>query len=126
MEKNIYIGAGSDLGVHINGASLGPKTILNKLNKRNILLEQDKNIIKSQDKLDLRKNFNELNKFNQELYNTIKKENKFCITIGGDHSIAIARGLASLEKYENLGLIWIDSHLDYNTFKTTITAVISS
>lgn len=121
MKKNIYIGAGSDLGVHINGASLGAKTILNKLNKKNILLEQDKNIIKSQDKLDLRKNFQELNKFNQELYNIIKKENDFCITIGGDHSIAIPSGLASLKKHKNLGLIWIDSHLDYNTFKTTIT-----
>ena len=32
MKKTILIGAGSDLGVHIDGASLGPKTILNKLN----------------------------------------------------------------------------------------------
>jgi len=43
------------------------------------------------------------------------------LMVGGDHSTAIASGLASLEKHKNLGLIWIDSHLDYNTFDTTIT-----
>jgi len=121
MTKTILIGAGSDLGVHIDGAKLGPKTIINKLNLKNIILEIDNNIIKSKDKNDLKKNIIELNKFNEKLYKVIKNENKFCITIGGDHSIAIASGLASLEKNKNLGLIWIDSHLDYNTFQTTIT-----
>lgn len=121
MTKTTLIGAGCDLGVHINGASLGPQKILNKLNKKNILLNQDKNIKKSYKKDDLKKNIDSLNDFNKKLYNTIKKENKFCLTIGGDHSIAIASGLASLEKHDNLGLIWIDSHLDYNTFNTTIT-----
>ena len=55
------------------------------------------------------------------MYNQIVKENNFCITIGGDHSIAIASGFASLKKHHNLGIIWIDAHLDYNTFETTIT-----
>ena len=121
MTKTTLIGAGSDLGVHINGANLGPKVILNKINKKSILIEQDKNIVKSLDKNDLKKNIASLNKLNEKLYSIIKNENSFCITIGGDHSVAIASGLASLKKYDNLGLIWIDSHLDYNTFKTTIT-----
>lgn len=121
MTKTILIGAGSDLGVHIDGTRLGPKAIINKLNIKNTILEIDNNIIKSKDKNDLKKNLDELNNFNEKLYNVIKNENKFCITIGGDHSIAIASGLASLEKNNNLGLIWIDSHLDYNTFQTTIT-----
>lgn len=121
MKKYTLIGAGSDLGVHVDGAKLGPKVILDKLNKKKILLEQDKNIIKSQDKNDLRKNLDELNKFNKELYEIIKNEDNFCLTIGGDHSISIASSLASIKKHDNLGLIWIDSHLDYNTFKTTIT-----
>lgn len=121
MQKTTFIGAGLDLGVHIDGARLGPRTILKKLNFNHILLEQKENIIKSHDELDLKKNLEELNNFNKELYTTIKKENRFCLTIGGDHSIAIASSLASLKKHGNLGIIWIDSHLDYNTFKTTIT-----
>ncbi len=121
MKKNLLIGAGSDLGVNIDGASLGAKTILNCLNKDIILFEQDKNIKKSQDKNDLKKNLQEVNEFNQKIYDFLKEKKEFCLTIGGDHSIAIASGLASLKKSPNLGLIWIDSHLDYNTFETTIT-----
>ncbi len=119
--KKILIGAGSDLGVHIDGASLGPEVILKKKNLKKVLFKQDKNIKKSKTKNDLKKNLVDLNQFNETLYNFLKKEKNFCITIGGDHSIAIASGLASLKKEENLGIIWIDSHLDYNTFATTIT-----
>ena len=120
--KNItLIGAGSDLGVHIDGAHLAPKEIIKNFENKNILLEQDKNIIKSHDKNDLKKNIIEVNKFNKELYNIIINQKNFCITIGGDHSIAISSGLASLKKHKNMGLIWIDAHLDYNTFQTTIT-----
>ena len=120
MKKISFYGAGSDLGVHIDGASLGPKELIkNKTNKK--IFEQDINYKKSLNKNDLKKNLNEVNKFNKELYNSIVKDNNFCITVGGDHSIAIASGFASIKKHENLGLIWIDAHLDYNTFETTIT-----
>ena len=122
--KNItIIGAGSDLGVHIDWARFGPEKIIHNQvdNYKTILLKQDDNIIKSTDKSDLKKNLVEVNKFNKNLYNTIVNENNFCITLGGDHSIAIASALASLKKHENLGIIWIDAHLDYNTFDTTIT-----
>lgn len=123
MEKNMIIGAGSDLGVHIDGSRFGPKKIIENLNLNvnSIILEQDNNIKKSIDSKDLKKNLNEVNEFNKKLYETIIKQNNFCITLGGDHSIAIASALASLKKHNNLGLIWIDAHLDYNTFKTTIT-----
>ena len=119
--KKILIGAGSDLGVHIDGASLGPEVILKKKNLKKVLFKQDKNIKKSKTKNDLKKNLVGLNQFNETLYNFLKKEKNFCITVGGDHSIAIASALASLKKEKNLGIIWIDSHLDYNTFATTIT-----
>ena len=119
--KKILIGAGSDLGVHIDGASLGPEVILKKKNLKKVLFKQNKNIKKSKTKNDLKKNLVDLNQFNETLYNFLKKEKNFCITIGGDHSIAIASALASLKKEKNIGIIWIDSHLDYNTFATTIT-----
>ena len=124
MKKITIIGAGSDLGVHIDGARLGPEKIIPNLvdkNYKTILFKQDDNIIKSRDKTDLRKNEAEINKFNEQIYNAISKEDNFCITLGGDHSIAIASGLASIKKHNNLGVIWIDAHLDYNTFETTIT-----
>ena len=121
MKKITLIGAGSDLGVHIDGAKLGPKIILENQKEKKFLLEQDKNIKKELDVNNLRKNLKEVNKFNNNLYNKILLEDNFCITIGGDHSIAIASAFASLKKHPNLGLIWIDAHLDYNTFKTTIT-----
>ena len=123
MKNVTIIGAGSDLGVHIDGARFGPKKILDNVsnNHKKILLEQDTNIIKSQDKLDLRKNEDKVNSFNKKLYDVITKENNFFFFFGGDHSIAIASGLASLKKHKNLGIIWIDAHLDYNTWETTIT-----
>ncbi|MFC6347775.1 arginase [Vagococcus carniphilus] len=37
------------------------------------------------------------------------------ILIGGDHSIAIASGVHSLENYDNLGVVWVDAHADINT-----------
>ena len=39
--------------------------------------------------------------------------------IGGDHSIAIASALASIKTKDRLGIIWVDTHPDFNTFKTT-------
>jgi len=48
----------------------------------------------------------------------------FPINIGGDHSCAIGMwsGIAAAKRAEgNIGLIWIDAHLDAHTFETTPT-----
>lgn len=126
MKINI-INACSDLGVDVNGAQDGPLLISEKLksdkiqNKITIVKNECK---KSKDELDLRKNLKEVNEFNNKLFNEVSrtiKNNLFPITIGGDHSIAIGSALGSLNLNKNLGIIWIDAHLDYNTFETTIT-----
>jgi len=122
------INACSDLGVHINGSNKGPKYISEYFNNNKSInkiytIEKD-NINKSLNEMDKEKNLIYVNKFNKELYNVVLdsiSNNQFPITIGGDHSITIASALASISKYNNLGLIWIDSHGDYNNFKTTIT-----
>ncbi len=126
MKINI-INACSDLGVTVDGASLGPTLLSKNLNnnKINDIITINKiNCVKSKDENDLKKNLKYVNEFNLKLYNnvlnTIKSE-LFPLTIGGDHSIAIASALASQKMNENLGIIWIDAHLDYNTFETTIT-----
>lgn len=130
--KCIIFGAGSDLGVHIDGASLGPIQLMNDLksffNGQTILLKQDDAIIKSKNLSDRRKNEYEIDKFNTKLYNTIlenTKEECFPITIGGDHSVSVASALASVKKNENIGIIWISSHADYNTFQTTVSGNIN-
>ena len=126
--RTMIFGAGTDLGVHIDGASLGPVQLMNDLKAfykgESMLFEQDKEIIKSRNLSDRRKNEYEIEKFNTNLYKNIVekiKEDYFPIMIGGDHSAAIASALASAKVNVDVGLIWIDAHTDYNTFETTVT-----
>lgn len=62
---------------------------------------------------------------NQELAKktaNLCKEQKQFVALGGDHSMAIGTwsGVSdALAKEGPLGLIWIDAHLDSNTFNTT-------
>ena len=126
--RTMIFGAGTDLGVHIDGANLGPVQLLNDIKSfyqgETFLLERDKDIIKSRNLSDRRKNEYEIEKFNSKLYKTMVekiKEEYFPIMIGGDHSAAIPSALASAKVNIDVGMIWIDAHPDYNTFETTIT-----
>ena len=126
--RTMIFGAGTDLGVHIDGASLGPKQLMNDINSfykgESMLFEQDKDIIKSRNLSDRRKNEYEIEKFNTNLYKNMVekiKEEYFPIMIGGDHSAAVASALASAKVNVDIGIIWIDAHTDYNTFETTVT-----
>ena len=115
------INANTDLGVHIDGANLGPKTLTKDLEINKIDIDKD-NIIKSKDKFDLKKNLDSVNNFTKKVFNTeleILSNNDFPILIGGDHSAAIGSALASQKHYNNIGIIWIDAHGDYNTFEST-------
>lgn len=126
--KTFIFGAGSDLGVHIDGAHLGPVQLLNDLKSfytgESLLQVQDENIIKSRNLSDRRKNEYDVDKFNTTLYNSIvekMQQEYFPILIGGDHSVAVASALASAKIHSDIGIIWIDAHSDYNTFETTVT-----
>ena len=125
--KTFIVGAGSDLGVHIDGAHLGPIQLMNDLQGfykgESYQQVQPEDIIKSRNLSDLRKNEYEIDQFNTKLYQEIVKKEKegyFPITIGGDHSIAVASALASAKVHDNIGIIWFDAHTDYNTFETTV------
>lgn len=124
--KTILIGAGSDLGVHVDGARLGARRLITDLTsfyeKESVIIEQDLSIIKSRSLADKRKNDIEIVKFNKNLYDIelqYLENGYFPITIGGDASIAVAPILASAKKYENVGLIWFSGHSNYDTFETT-------
>lgn len=126
--RTMIFGAGSDLGVHIDGANLGPVQLMNDLKAfykgESMMFQKDDNIIKSRNLSDRRKNEYEVEKFNTELYKNMVekiKEEYFPILIGGDHSVAIASALASTKVNIDVGMIWIDAHTDYNTFETTVT-----
>ena len=115
------INANTDLGVHVDGANLGPK-LLTKGIKNKIINVDKKNIIKSKDKNDLKKNLNEVNNFTKEIFDktlNILNSDDFPLLIGGDHSAVIGSALASQKYHNNIGIIWIDAHGDYNTFETT-------
>lgn len=126
--KTILIGAGSDLGVHIDGAKFGPSALIKDIKGsykgETILEEQDPNYIKSRNLSDKRKNEDEIDKFNTRLYkieSDALEKGYFPITLGGDHAIAVASALTDADyEDEDMGLIWIDAHTDYNTFETTV------
>lgn len=125
--KTIVIGAGSDLGIHIDGASLGPKHLISDLkgfyNGEIISLTQDASIIKVRTPADLRKNLLELEKFNAQVYNEVTaymRNDYFPITIGGDHSISTASSLAATNVKKNIGLILLSANTNFNTFETTV------
>lgn len=127
MKKYDVINACCDLGVSVAGAEEGPTAICQLITKDNIdtiTTVKKKNVSKSNDPEDLRKNEKWVNKFNKKLFKEVKrtcKNKKIPITLGGDHSIAIGSALASQAIHEHLGIIWIDAHADYNTFETTHT-----
>ena len=126
--RPMIFGAGTDLGVHIDGAQLGPVQVMNDLKSfykgESVLFERDKDIIKSRNLSDRRKNEYEIEKFNSNLYKSMVekiKEEYFPIMLGGDHSAAIASVLASAKVNVDIGVVWIDAHTDYNTFESTVT-----
>ncbi len=120
------IEAGSDLGVNVEGAEKGPRVITQSIKDDKIAIYKVKknNVKKEYGVSNKKKNLKAVNEFNSKLYVQVTKtleKGKIPVTIGGDHSIAIASALASINKYNNLGIIWFDAHGDFNTFDTTIT-----
>ena len=123
----IIIGAESDLGVHIDGASVGPVQLINDIKTfyegEIIEFKQDSNIIKSRNLSDRRKNEYELDKYNTNLYNNIVEkmndDNNFIITIGGDETVSIPSSLALKEVKKDVGLIYFTGASLFDTFETT-------
>lgn len=121
MKEINFISACSDLGVHVCGSEKGPTVLTPNFNIKNYILEKDE-INKSLDPNDLRKNEKHINNFTKKVFDTalnILNDNKTPLLIGGDHSTVIGSALASQQYHNNIGIIWVDAHGDYNTFETT-------
>lgn len=50
----------------------------------------------------------------------IAARNQFCLTLGGDHSIALGTISGMLAAHPDLSVIWVDAHADINTPQTSM------
>lgn len=79
---------------------------------RHFLRYKNKNITKIRSQNCLFKNLTNLYDANMCYTNPI-------LNIGGDHSMSIATVAASLNKYKNLKVVWIDAHPDLNSYSAS-------
>ncbi len=66
----------------------------------------------------------EINDANDKLFSFVDlshKKGDFPIILGGDHCIAAGSVSASIENFNDIGIIWIDAHGDFNDEKITPT-----
>ena len=134
MKKNVIriIGVPIDLGAGRRGVDMGPSAIRNAgLNERLQRLGWDVEdfgnievpVPEAREIKDKRlKYLPEIVKVNEQLYLMVSeamKEGVIPLILGGDHSLGIGSlaGLASDER--RFGLIWFDTHGDYNSLDTT-------
>ncbi|MFT6746855.1 MAG: arginase [Glaciecola sp.] len=125
--KNIIsiLGAASDLGANRAGARMGPDAIrIAGLHRK--LKQLDYQITDSGNIPVPLRNFGSEGAYNYlieiaDINNTIFEHcyqalqgKKIPLTLGGDHSIAMATVAASAKHFDNLGVIWIDTHADMN------------
>ncbi len=49
----------------------------------------------------------------------VLQSGRFCLTLGGDHSIAMGTVSGAAAVHRDLGVLWVDAHADLNTALTT-------
>ena len=54
-----------------------------------------------------------------EILTSVHASSRLPVTIGGDHSLALATLTATLRHHPDAGILWIDAHADINTPSTT-------
>lgn len=125
MNKKIdIIGVQLDQGASTRGVNMGPLAIRHAgfhegLTDLGIDWNDKGDVIPMQDGAS-RPNLNNYETIidaNEQLYKEVKKtldDDRMPIVLGGDHSIAAGSIPAIAEKYDDLGVIWIDAHGDFN------------
>lgn len=137
MKKQIdLIGASTNFGQPKPGVILGPDAlriagIVGALESQGLVVNDLGNIrgnyapqyvkdtIKVKNNL---KNYDEVLDYSEalaEVTNRSVKNDKFPLTIGGDHSLALGSITGIASHYKNLGVIWFDAHGDLNTSETS-------
>lgn len=130
------IGATTAFGQGKPGVSFGPDALRmagivgmlsknghNVSDKGNVLGKYTHNFEKKDISLiDDLKNLEEVRDYSQELAKLTSesiKNNRFPLTIGGDHSLALGSLSGIAPHYNELGVIWLDAHGDLNTSETS-------
>ena len=71
--KYIFINANTDLGLHIDGTNQGPSLISKNFNNYEVInVNKNETYIKDKTKDNLAKNLEEINTYNNKLFNTVK------------------------------------------------------
>ena len=125
MDRTVeIIQACSSLGVHVQGAELGPGAIVRALGEKGLPLTPLFAAAPADTAPPKGTDVAALNAFNEKLYAAVQAaliKGRFPLVLGGDHAISIASALASAAHHGEMGMIWVDSHADYNDFSTTLT-----
>lgn len=124
MKRVDLIGVQMDLGAGTRGVNMGPAAIRYAGLKHGIeelgyeVLDKGDLIPKGEgatsDKLRF---YEQVNDVNKKLYSAILKsheEGAFPIVLGGDHSVAAGSISATAKHFQNIGVIWVDAHGDWN------------
>jgi len=120
----VFLAASTDLGVHVDGTARGPRQLLAAISTSAPVIYIDAPVIaKSYDPADHAKNLSGVREFNRSLFHAASRlaADQLPLTLGGDHALTIASGLASLQRHPGLGLIWFDAHTDFHRLDTTLT-----
>ncbi len=130
-KKVDIIGVQLDLGASMRGVNMGPSAIRyaglhQKLNELQVAWQDKGDILPLPNEYPQQnpsmKNFHQILDCNTRLYEAVSASlhaGSLPIVLGGDHSIAAGSISASLQYHQNIGLIWIDAHGDFNNEKTS-------
>lgn len=112
--------------MHLGVSDTGLKESIRVLNGRypDFLIREIRETILSEEGLKNLKNLNSITEtclnISREVDHIIRAKD-VPIFFGGDHAASIGSVSGAAKNIDNLGLIWIDSHSDINTDKTTYT-----
>jgi len=125
------IGVQLDLGASKKGVNMGPGAIRfaglsDMLEKNGIAFEDEGDLLpvlggKTLPNMHYYETINNLNgKVFREVTDSLNR-GMIPVVLGGDHSIAAGSASAVATFYENIGVIWVDAHADFNDEHSTVT-----
>lgn len=122
-------GVQMDLGASKRGVSMGPMAIrygglCEGLEKLGFTVNDLGDIapLPTGASCDTMRNYEQVVDVNRRLYHQVSaslEAGHFPVVLGGDHSIAAGSIAAVARHYQNIGVIWIDAHGDWNNEEST-------
>ncbi len=129
--KNIHvIGMQMDLGASKRGVNMGPLAIrysglMEKFSELGFSAVDRGDIIAGKPETDnpKMKNFKPIFEANKTLFEQVTEslgQDAFPVILGGDHCVAAGSISATNHFFQNVGVIWIDAHGDFNSDETSL------